>query len=89
MKRQKRGLVSQAELKEAEERLKELYEIEFALGEIKDKIRDNDSPSASIQASPIQASLNNQRDYIARWCPLNLTLISEYIEMENLSDDAL
>ena len=24
-----------------------------------------------------------------RWCPLNISLVSEYIEMEQLSDDAL
>lgn len=61
--------------------LKELYEIEFALAEVKDRIRDNPSP-INLNVSPIQGSINNEREYIARWCPLNMSLISEYIEME-------
>jgi hypothetical protein len=68
--------------------LKELYEIEFAFGEVKDRIRDIDNPSTDT-VSLIQDSLNIERMYIARWCPLNMSLISEFVEMEKLSEDAL
>jgi hypothetical protein len=30
-----------------------------------------------------------EREYIARWCPLNMSLISEYLEMEKLTEDSL
>ncbi len=68
--------------------LKELYEIEFAFGEVKDRIRDIENPSTDT-VSLIQDSLNIERTYIARWCPLNMSLVSEFIEMEKLSEDAL
>jgi hypothetical protein len=33
--------------------------------------------------------INLNRQYISRWCPLNSTLVSEYLEAENLTDDEL
>lgn len=48
----KRRLVSQAALREAEQMLTELFEIEFSIGEVKDKVRDVDEPLSEI-VSPI------------------------------------
>jgi len=68
--------------------LKSLYEIQFALGQWKDQVRDNETPISMI-ATPIQNNLNLKRLYIARWCPLSISLISDYEEKEELSDMAL
>ena len=68
--------------------LKEIYEIDFAIGEWKDRVRDVEQPISSV-VSPIQTNINLRREYIARWCPLNMSLISDFIEKEVLSEDAL
>lgn len=68
--------------------LTSLYEIEFAIGEVKDRIRDVETP-ISTNVSPIQSSINLEREYIARWCPLNMSLISDYLEKEEYNDESL
>jgi len=49
--------------------LSSLYEIDFQIQEEKEGFINN-----------IQNDINLDRTYVARWCPLNLTLVSEYIE---------
>ena len=68
--------------------IKSLYEIQFAIGEYKDQIRDNPTPM-STTVSPIQGQINLERQYIARWSPLNISLISDYLEKEKLSNAVL
>lgn len=54
-------MISQAEIKLAGEMLESLYEIEFAIGEYKDRVRDGDQQATST-FSPIQSSINFGHD---------------------------
>lgn len=60
--------------------LKDLYEIDYVLGDLKDGVETT---------STIKTWINSNRKYITRWCPLNMSLVSDYIEIEKLSEDAL
>jgi len=56
-------------------RLRDLFEVDFELGEVEDK---PDTPS------PIRAYINADRQYVARWSPLKLDLLSPFLEVEAL-----
>ena len=47
---------------------------------------DNNQVATQLQ-STIKDYINFGRTYIARWCPLNMTLVSEFIEEEVLTVD--
>ena len=61
-------------------RLKDLFELDYELGESKDKPDD---------PSDIRPYINLDRQYVARWSPLDLKLISQYIEIEAFDEELL
>ena len=56
-------------------RLRDLFEVDFELGEVAD-------PGAT--PSPLRGYINTDRQYVARWSPLKLELLSPFLEVEAL-----
>lgn len=69
----------QEQASKSDPRLQDLYEIEFELGELAD----------GNKGSPIRTFINTEREYIARWSPLNLDLLSEFVEIEAMGVEDL
>lgn len=56
-------------------RLRDLFEVDFELGEVLDKPDDG-------EPSGIRLYINRDRQYAARWSPLKLELLSTFVEIE-------
>lgn len=69
----------QQQASKSDPRLQDLFEIEFELGEVQD----------GNQGQPIRQFINTERHYIARWSPLNLDLVNEFIEIEAVDTEEL
>jgi len=61
-------------------RLQDLFEVDFELGEARDK------PDL---AGGIRAYITLEREYTARWSPLKLELLSEFVEVEAMDAEQL
>mmetsp|Transcript_30594 Transcript_30594/g.46929 ORF Transcript_30594/g.46929 Transcript_30594/m.46929 type:complete len:383 (-) Transcript_30594:3407-4555(-) len=61
-------------------RLKNLYELDYEIGEAIDK---------PDKESDIRSYINLERHYVSRWSPLKLDLVSKFIEIEALDEQLM